>query len=262
MPRNDPIQSITRSIRILFAVAGAEDGRSLEQIARLAGLKSATAYRMIRTLEQEGMLARTVSPLRFVLGSGVAELKQLDDERHLLTVASRVLIRTQARLPQGNFNLVERIGIESCERIAVNSTRPGVAIIRRTSLHDPYAKVSSLLFLAYADPLEQQAFFKQHPFERDGIAFWENSTRLHGFLSDISRDGCFRPRQAVPHQALQAGRQGNQRPALTGGFSTLATATAKRQRPGHPGRARKQGIGGRLGNGRRRVGDQNVIDGE
>jgi DNA-binding IclR family transcriptional regulator len=189
VPRNDPIQSITRSIRILFAVAGAEDGRSLEQIARLAGLKSATAYRMIRTLEQEGMLARTVSPLRFVLGSGVAELKQLDDERHLLTVASRVLIRTQARLPQGNFNLVERIGIESCERIAVNSTRPGVAIIRRTSLHDPYAKVSSLLFLAYADPLEQQAFFKQHPFERDGIAFWENSTRLHGFLSDIRRRG-------------------------------------------------------------------------
>ncbi|EIP99668.1 transcriptional regulator [Opitutaceae bacterium TAV1] len=189
MAQNDPIQSISRAVRILFAVAGAEGGRSIEQIAETTGLNPSTAYRLIRTLENDKMLVRSTRPLRFLLGEAVGELKRLDDERHLIAVAGRVLVSWQAKLPEANFGLVERIGLESCERVRVSAARPGAMIIRRTKLHEPYGKVSPMLFLAYAAPDEQEEFFRRHPFEPAGRKLWGDLTKLHGFLADTCRRG-------------------------------------------------------------------------
>ncbi|RRK01510.1 hypothetical protein Ga0100231_001585 [Opitutaceae bacterium TAV4] len=225
MAQNAPIQSVERAIRILFAVAGAEDGRTIEQIARATELNPSTAYRLARTLEGAGMLARAMrhtspasltscppsppplptspsrsqlpapsaSSVRFLIGPAVGELKHLDDDRHLIAIASRVLVRWQAKLPGCNLGLVERIAHESCERLRVTSARPGVPIIRRTKLHHPYGKVSPLLFLAYATPDERDDFFRRHPFEREGRDLWGDLARLEGFLADVVRYGYAQP---------------------------------------------------------------------
>lgn len=210
MPRNAPIQSIERAVLILFAVAGSEEGRTVAQIAAATGLKAGTAWRLARTLEGMQMLermtvvasassaAREPAPasslaLRFRIGAAVGELKQLDDGRHLIAVASRVLVRWQARLPSCNLGLVERIGHESCERVRVTSARPGTAIVRRTRLHHPYGKASPLLFLAYAGPDERDDFFRHHPFGPEGRQLWGDRARLDGFLADVCRRGYASP---------------------------------------------------------------------
>ncbi|MDR1284428.1 MAG: helix-turn-helix domain-containing protein [Opitutaceae bacterium] len=220
MPRNAPIQSIERAVRILFAVAGAEEGRTVAQIAAATDLKAGTAWRLARTLEDMQMLERTradASPssasspspssadrepapatplalrLRFRIGAAVGELKQLDDGRHLIAVARRALVRWQARLPSCNLGLVERIGHESCERVRVTSARTGTAVIRRTRLHHPYGKASPLLFLAYAGPDERDDFFHRHPFAPEGRQLWGDRARLDGFLADVCRRGYASP---------------------------------------------------------------------
>ncbi|WP_438479233.1 IclR family transcriptional regulator [Oleiharenicola lentus] len=190
MSGNAPIQSLNRAAQILFAVAGAERGRTLTQISHATGLNPNTAYRLVRTLEGDNLLTRSTSPLRFHLGPVVEDLVRLESERHLLAVAAPVLSRHQLRLPGSNFSLVDRLpGAESCPRISVTAHRPGVAVVQRSVLHRPYEKASALLFLAYDSPEDQAEFFKKHPFERTGTAHWGNLTRLHGFLADVRRLG-------------------------------------------------------------------------
>lgn len=202
MPRNAPIQSIERAVRILFAVAGAEEGRSIAQIAASAGINTATAWRLIRTLEDLQMLERksqapqlgpNARKLQFGIGPAVGELKHLDDERHLIGLACRVLVRWQAKIPTGNLGLVERAGHVSCERVRVSSARPGTPIIRKTRLHHPYDKASPLLFLAYSGPDDYHDFFRCHPFEPEGRRQWGTRARLDGFLADTCRRGYAMP---------------------------------------------------------------------
>jgi DNA-binding IclR family transcriptional regulator len=193
MPANDPLQSIQRAAQVLFAVAGAEEGRTVAEIAAAVGLKQATAYRIIRTLEAENFLHRRRHPLRFGLGPAVGELHQLEEERHLLSVAGRTLIRAQARLPHANFALMERQGTRFYQRLAVESTRPGY-LVRRRSFEVPlYAKASSLLWLAYCPPDEVQALLDAHPFEREGQHVWRDRQALEDFLRKVRRLGYAQP---------------------------------------------------------------------
>lgn len=190
MSGNAPIQALNRAAQILFSVAGAEGGRTIAQISRATGLNPHTAYRLARTLEGDNLLARDGGDGRFRLGSLVADLVRIENERSLLAIASRVLVRTQLSLTDANFSLVDPLpGGGSCARLIVAAERPGHAALQRTVLHPPYAKASSLLFLAYASAEEREAFFRRNPFEPAGVALWESRLRLESFLSDTRRRG-------------------------------------------------------------------------
>ena len=189
MPGNAPIQSVQRAARLLHAIAGAEDGLSVAQAAAAASLRLHTAYKFLRTLEAENLLQRRAHPLRFLLGRGIAELKHLDDGRQLLTAGGRLLVRAQARLPSASLVLLEPEGPDTYQRLGVFADRPGVLVKRRDFKVDPYAKASSLLFLAHATPETSAAFFRRHPFAKTGRAIWRTRARLDTFLEKIRRDG-------------------------------------------------------------------------
>lgn len=189
MPHNSLIQSTQRTVKILYAVAGSEEGRTINQIAETLGLKPNTAYRLIKTLEQEHMLQRKTSPLRFALGSALSELSRLDEERHLLTVAGRILIRTQAQLPESNIALLELHGTDTFQRLCVESDRPGVLIKRRDFKVDFYSRASSLLFLAYSHPDVAERIYRAHSFESEGKPVWKSRAKLENFLHQIRQDG-------------------------------------------------------------------------
>jgi DNA-binding IclR family transcriptional regulator len=189
MPGNSLNQSVQRAVRILHAVAGSDDGRTVSQIAAATDLRLHTAYKFIRTLETEHLLQRRQSPLRFLLGRGIAELKHLDDDRHLLTLGGRILIRSQARLPSASLVLLEPDGPDNYQRLGVFTSRPGVLVKRRDFKVDPYAKASSLLFLAHATPEDTAAFFQKHPFAKNGRPIWKTRDNLDGFLEKIRRLG-------------------------------------------------------------------------
>lgn len=189
MPGNAPNQSVQRAVRVLYAVAGAEDGRTVAQIAAATGLRPHTAYKFIRTLEAENLLRRREAPLRFVIGRAVAEIKHLDDERHLLTEGGRILVRAQARLPAASLVLLEPEAADTYQRLGVFADRPGVLVRRRDFRVDAYSKASSLLFLAHAGPGQAARFFRLHPFAKSGRAIWKTRARLDAFLSETRRLG-------------------------------------------------------------------------
>ena len=188
MPKNDSIQSRRRAVQILYAVAGSEDGRTVGQVAAAVDLKSNTAYRFIRTLEKEGMLSRRERPLRFTIGQAVTELSRMHEDRHLLTVAAKVLVSTSARMPEGNFEILEQEAQSTWQRLCVEGIRPGVLIRRRSyAIINVYRKSSFLLFLAYATPSEKEAIFRVHPFEREGKPVWGSKQRLEDYLAKVRR---------------------------------------------------------------------------
>lgn len=189
MPANQATQSILKATRILHAVAGSEDGRTVHQIALTLGLKPKTAHRLIRTLEQEQFLKRRTNPLRFLLGPAVAELGKLNDERHLLSVAGDILVRTQSKLLCANFILVELDDTEIYHRLCVFAERPGVLIKPRSYTIDFYSHSSPMLFLAYAPPEIKDKLYKAHPFELEGKAIWRSQSNLNDALSEIRRLG-------------------------------------------------------------------------
>jgi DNA-binding IclR family transcriptional regulator len=188
MPKNDSIQSLQRAVQILYAVAGSEDGRTVGQVAAAVSLKSNTAYRFIRTLEKEGMLSRREQPLRFTIGQAVRELSRMHDDRHLLTVAAKVLVATSARMPEGNFEILEQDSYTIWQRLCVEAIRPGVLIRRRSfAIINVYRKSSFLLFLAYATPAEKEAVFRAHPFDKEGKPVWGSKQGLEDYLEKVRR---------------------------------------------------------------------------
>ncbi len=193
MPSSEYLQSVQRTVRILYAVAGAEDGRTIRQIADATNLKHNTAYKFVRTLENEGLLSRREQPIRFTLGHALTELNQLDNDRHLLSVGADVLKLTSAKMPEGNFALFEFEFPLTWQRLCVETTRPGVLIRRRAFSIHPYIKASSLLFLAYSTPEQIADYLKLHPFDLEGQSTWETRENLATFLDRVRSLGYCAP---------------------------------------------------------------------
>jgi IclR family transcriptional regulator, acetate operon repressor len=82
-------QSVRKAAAILRAVAAHPRGESVSGLARAVGLPRATALRLIRTLESEGLLVRFAEHDRVVLGLEVQRLSRAVDVREVLIEASR-----------------------------------------------------------------------------------------------------------------------------------------------------------------------------
>jgi DNA-binding IclR family transcriptional regulator len=82
-------QSVQKAAAILRAAAERPGGDSVSALARAAGLPRATALRLVRTLEGEGLLVRFPEHDRVVLGLELQRLARAVDVRELLIEASR-----------------------------------------------------------------------------------------------------------------------------------------------------------------------------
>lgn len=189
MPGYQPIQSVQRTFRILYLLAGEEDGMTPRQIAAALEVRPGTIYNFLRTLELEHVIERRESPFRYVLGFAMTELRRLDDQRHLLSVASKVLLQTYGKLPNANFSIVQHDAPNTYTRFCVQTDRPGVLQHRREYILPPYTRASCLVFLAYSPPEQQAHYFRTFSFEAHGKPIWKTRERLDGFLAKIRRMG-------------------------------------------------------------------------
>ncbi len=183
------MQSIQRAMQILYAIAGVEDGLTVNQLATKTNLKPNTVYKFTRTMERERLLKRKKSPLRFVIGSSIHELGTLDYERQFLTIASEELIKAQSKLLTATFQLLERDGTVIYRRLYTDDQRPGLVMKCREYEVPLYNKVSSLLLLAYATEEEQQVLMSHHPFGREGQVYWPSIHQLKDYLRKTKRKG-------------------------------------------------------------------------
>jgi DNA-binding IclR family transcriptional regulator len=70
------LQSLERALGLVRAVAYSENGLSLKDLAKVAGLSKSTTHRIANALVQHGMLAQTKEDKTFVPGAGLYSLGQ------------------------------------------------------------------------------------------------------------------------------------------------------------------------------------------
>lgn len=185
-----PVQSLQRAFRILYVVAGCEEGMTAREIAAQTGLKSITAYKLLRTLEREKFLLRLPgTTVRYAIGHAVHELKSMDDGRTLLTEAGRELLKAQRKFPEAHFVLIQDEEGDAYVRLMVFPEHYGRLFKQREFRQHSYGKVSSLVLLAFASPSESERFFQRHPFESEGVPIWKSRAALDDFLRQIRREG-------------------------------------------------------------------------
>lgn len=189
MPGHQPIQSIQRALSILYAVAGVDHGLTPRQIAAAVGLETQTVYKMLHTLEREGLVVRQTKPLRYSLGSAISDLHHLDEQRRLLSASTKAFYKASASIDRGDLYLVEFIEGVGHTRLRGHSNYPTrIHRPRNYVVALPYYRASTLLYLAFASPTQRQAFLEQHPFEPEGLALWRSFSRYQDAVAKTRRN--------------------------------------------------------------------------
>src|SRR5690242_21958657 len=105
MKRNE---SVSKAVSILRAVAEAPDGDTASGLARATALPHPTAMRLIRTLEEEGFLARLPGETRYVLGVDLLRLAGGEAVELLSTAARPALEELAERTGESSTLAVPR----------------------------------------------------------------------------------------------------------------------------------------------------------
>jgi DNA-binding IclR family transcriptional regulator len=189
MPGSGLIQSVSRGLSILEAVARSEDGLTLSQLARQLGLKSPTVHNLARTLAARGFLRKVRGPLRYQLGERVGELATLAADNDLMRRAVPVVEALFARLGVATVTLVRPIGGEVLNCLRISPERPGVLERPAGRAMHPYGTASALLFQAFWPEPQRAAYRQRYPFWQYGAHLWGEADRLEAALGRIRRAG-------------------------------------------------------------------------
>lgn len=158
-------QSVRKAITLLRATA--EDGNAnVSSLARAAGLPRATAFRMIRTLEEEGFLLRVPGDDRVLLGPELLRLARGTDQQLLVREVAGPVVRELVGLlretvtlsvvaPDGGLDLISQVD-------APAQLRPHSWVGQRFPLH---ASASGKMLLSTYDE-EGLARFLRAPLDR------------------------------------------------------------------------------------------------
>jgi DNA-binding IclR family transcriptional regulator len=150
-PRADRVQSVDRAVELLRAVAAASGSDSgVAALAQMCGLNRATAWRLLMTLEEQGMVARNPRTGWFTLGPTFLELRTTVGRDGLVEAARPVLERLS--LETGETACLGLIDGDSVHYVA--EVIPAIAdeeswLGRRVDLH---AASMGKAFLAYVEP--------------------------------------------------------------------------------------------------------------
>ncbi|MCQ6272300.1 IclR family transcriptional regulator [Pseudarthrobacter sp. R1] len=144
------IQSVSRAVGLLLAVAESTDGETAKRLAEKSGLSLATTYHLLTTLWGEGML--TKDDLRvFRLGTRVGALVDAYQRLDSVPAAYRQALQSVARRTGESVFL----GVWRNSGVQVLDRAEGTHAVRVVGLdvgfaEDMHARASAKLFLAFA----------------------------------------------------------------------------------------------------------------
>jgi DNA-binding IclR family transcriptional regulator len=173
-----PVQALSRGLRILELLGQADDGLSLQQAARAAGLKPPTTHNLLRTLQAHGFAERAEHPVRYRLGAAVARLAERFASRPLLRAAAAELLRLAAGHAGGQFLLAERLGGQVVASLVVEPEAPTVVRRPRGKLLGAYSSASGLAVQAFGGQEDRAALVLAHPFWEEASGLWRSPLRL------------------------------------------------------------------------------------
>lgn len=134
-PKKTGIQSLSRAVDILEAVAGNRDGIGLADICKQVGLHTSTAHHLAQTLVLEGMLRQDAATKTYRIGSrlfglassSIDEIEIRETARHiLLTLAASTSENTHVAVWSGHHVVI----IGRCEGSSSVRVAERVGVLR------------------------------------------------------------------------------------------------------------------------------------
>lgn len=184
------IQSVDRALAMLQAVAGADDGQSLSELAEVAGVQLTTAHNLARTLMMRGFLTKsTRRPVRYHSGPALADL--VDGRRQSLRRQwTERAVRRLAREVPGATVTMSRFQDGEVTVLLRMSPDQGQVMRRPTGMVlAPYGSMSALVYLAWWSAADRAALEQRYPYAEYGAASWYQMQRLESFLDLTRRQG-------------------------------------------------------------------------
>lgn len=182
------VGSLVKALDILGVVARAPEGLRLKDIADEMGLKTTTAYNLVRTLHSTGYLRKTPKGL-YALGPKVDELVDAQASRRLLQRAEETMRDLALALPQATLTFAEAAGTLLVVRLRISPDQPRRLQRPRGRTAAPYSSATGLLFLAFGDAEWTEEVRLEHPFHEHGSRLWDDPERLRGYLADVRACG-------------------------------------------------------------------------
>jgi IclR family transcriptional regulator, KDG regulon repressor len=157
------VQSVTRALRILEAVAQSISGVGVRELARIAELKVPTAHGLIKTLAAEGYLSQDENTEKYCLGHKCFALAgACSRSRTLPGVAVPPMERLASDTGETVFLAMMR-GRDIVWAAHAMGTRELVANLGDYPPPDPYETVTGRTLLAFASPERLAEFVRAYP---------------------------------------------------------------------------------------------------
>jgi IclR family acetate operon transcriptional repressor len=157
------IQSVARAAQLLLWVADQPHGATAKEIAASQGLALPTAYHLLNTLVDEGLLAKDVHR-RYILGRSCAILAQAYLRGKAVPESLLAVLRDLARrtgetsylADWGEHEIRVLASVEGSRMLRVAEVGSGV-------YEHAHARANGKVLLAYARPEIRDAYLRAHP---------------------------------------------------------------------------------------------------
>jgi DNA-binding IclR family transcriptional regulator len=186
----DRIQSIERAAALLRAVAALPAGQaSAGAVASACGLNPSTAWRILATLEDQGLLDRRGDA--YVIGFGLAQLASAASSDAIVGRAHPVIERLAAVSGETTaLALARRLGLYSVDQVAASGSSSESWHGRPVPLHATSAGKAFLAFLSpgmldVALPTVLEPFTRTTVTSRERLLAELAETRVRGFATCI-----------------------------------------------------------------------------
>lgn len=158
---NSAVQSIQRAVNILRSFTEAEPELSVTVLSKRLGLHKSTVYRLLVTLESEGLIHQNPETEKYRLGVGLVSLAGVALGRINVRGVAQPHMNTLAELSQETVNLTILDGKEcvNIERIASPKPIQYVGWIGRRT--PPHATASGQVLLAHLTTAERDAILPE-----------------------------------------------------------------------------------------------------
>jgi IclR family transcriptional regulator, acetate operon repressor len=157
------IRSVSRASRVLLWIADQPHGATAKGVAETQGLALPTAYHLLNTLVDEGLLAKDLDR-RFILGRGTAILARAYLRGRSVPESWLSALRELARRTEetvyladwGEYDIRVLASVEGSQMVRVAEVGSG-------PYEHGHARANGKVLLAYAQPEVREAYLRAHP---------------------------------------------------------------------------------------------------
>jgi DNA-binding IclR family transcriptional regulator len=181
------VQSVERAVALLKAAAAAPHPASVWELARTCGVNRSTAWRLLATLEAQGLVERDPVTQRYSLGYAILQMAAGGDHDALVRRARPVVERLATTTGEtASLAVAKRFELVYVDQVEAPTVMSPNWLGRPAPLH---ATSSGKAFLAWLPPEERAALLTPGRLKRYTSTTITTRPQLEHELEAVRRDG-------------------------------------------------------------------------